>query len=217
MATAPDHGAIAKGDGAAHPLGYVQSADPGAIGADRPWCDTTDAASGHYVLKIRNAADGGWLTLNASHLGGDAAALFAKLASPTFTGTPAAPTAAAGTNTTQVATTAFVRQELLTPVNSQSGTSYTLVLSDSGKIIECSNAGAITVTVPPNSSVAFPVGTRVAIAQTGAGQVTVAAGSGVTIKNGATWTLKTAEQEAVVELLKIATDTWRIYGDRELV
>lgn len=35
-------------------------------------------------------------------------AIFAKLASPTFTGTPAAPTATAGTNTTQIATTAFV-------------------------------------------------------------------------------------------------------------
>ena len=37
---------------------------------------------------------------------------YAKSASPTFTGTPKAPTAAAGTNTTQLATTAFVQQEL---------------------------------------------------------------------------------------------------------
>ncbi len=42
----------------------------------------------------------------------DALALKAPLASPTFTGTPAAPTAAALTNTTQLATTAFVQQEI---------------------------------------------------------------------------------------------------------
>ncbi|SEK02613.1 hypothetical protein [Paraburkholderia tropica] len=46
--------------------------------------------------------------INASSLGGTAAASYALLASPTFTGTPAAPTASVGTNTTQIATTAFV-------------------------------------------------------------------------------------------------------------
>lgn len=43
----------------------------------------------------------------------DALALKAPLASPTFDGTPAAPTAVGGTNTTQLATTAFVQQELV--------------------------------------------------------------------------------------------------------
>lgn len=43
-------------------------------------------------------------------IGTTAAPVLARLASPTFTGTPAAPTASAGTNTTQVATTAFVTQ-----------------------------------------------------------------------------------------------------------
>ena len=41
----------------------------------------------------------------------DQLALKANLASPTFTGTPKAPTAAAGTSTTQIATTAFVKNE----------------------------------------------------------------------------------------------------------
>lgn len=45
---------------------------------------------------------------NSDQLGGVAAASYALLASPTFTGVPAAPTAAPGTNTTQIATTAFV-------------------------------------------------------------------------------------------------------------
>jgi hypothetical protein len=54
-------------------------------------------------------------TINASTLGGTAAASYALLASPTFTGTPAAPTAAAGTNTAQVATTANVISNFATP------------------------------------------------------------------------------------------------------
>ena len=41
-------------------------------------------------------------------------------------------------------------------MNPQTGTSYTLVLADAAKIVECANAAAITLTVPPNSSVAFP-------------------------------------------------------------
>jgi hypothetical protein len=50
----------------------------------------------------------------------------ANLASPTFTGTPAAPTAAAGTNTTQIATTAFVGTAVSNLVDSAPGTLNTL-------------------------------------------------------------------------------------------
>ncbi len=49
---------------------------------------------------------------DATTLGGVVAANYALLASPTFTGTPAAPTASSGTNTTQLATTAFVVSEI---------------------------------------------------------------------------------------------------------
>ncbi len=68
------------------------------------------------------------LTLSQSQvtsLTGDLAAK-APLASPTFTGTPAAPTAAASTNTTQVATTAFVRTEIAALVASAPGALDTL-------------------------------------------------------------------------------------------
>lgn len=56
----------------------------------------------------------------------NALALKANLASPTFTGTPAAPTAAVGTNTTQIATTAFVRTEVAGIVDSAPSTLDTL-------------------------------------------------------------------------------------------
>jgi hypothetical protein len=97
-------------------------------------------------------------------------------------------------------------------VNEQTGTSYTLTLSDQSKTIECNNANAFTLTVPPNSSVAFPTGTVIGIRQTGNGQVTVSEGSGVTItsKNS---NLKLSTQYSEAALHKVDTDTWRLVGD----
>ena len=93
---------------------------------------------------------------------------------------------------------------------------YTLVLADASKLVECANAAAITLTVPPNSSVAFPVGTVVHVAQAGAGQVTVAAGVGVTIKKPASLNARSFGPEAVLSLAKTGTDTWRLFGHLEL-
>lgn len=88
---------------------------------------------------------------------------------------------------------------------------HTLTLSDAGTSQEMTSSSSSTLTVPPNSSVAFPVGTVVNVEQHGAGQVTIAAGSGVTIRsrNG----LKLAGQYAVATLRKVATNTWIAAGD----
>lgn len=137
----------------------------------------------------------------------------APLASPTFTGTPAAPTASAYTDSTQIATTAFVVATVKTvPENAQTGTTYTLALTDAGKMVSLSNASAITMTVPPNSSVAFPVNTRIDLVQYGAGQVTVAQGSGVTIRSSG-GKLKLTGQYSGATLWKKATDEWILIGD----
>ena len=96
-------------------------------------------------------------------------------------------------------------------INQQSGTTYTTVLTDRDSLVECSNTSAITVTIPPNSSVAYPVGTSIDILQTGAGQITVAAGAGVTVN--ATPGLKLRTQWSGATLFKRATDTWVLYGD----
>lgn len=96
--------------------------------------------------------------------------------------------------------------------NAQTGTTYTLVLTDQNNtLIECSNASAITVTVPPNSSVAFAVGAQINILQTGAGQVTIAAGAGVTVN--ATPGLKFRAQWSSATLIKRSTDGWVLVGD----
>jgi hypothetical protein len=70
-------------------------------------------------------SNGAWVDVtNALTLGGTAAASYALLASPTFTGTPAAPTAGAGTNTTQIATTAYVVAEILARLASNDAMLY---------------------------------------------------------------------------------------------
>jgi hypothetical protein len=84
------------------------------------------------------------------------------------------------------------------------------VLADAAKQVKVTNAGAVNLTVPPNSSVAFPIGTTVMVLQAGAGQVTIAPGAGVTVRSAAG--LKIAAQWGVAEVMKIATDEWVAYG-----
>lgn len=94
-------------------------------------------------------------------------------------------------------------------INTQGG-NYTLVIGDAGGFIRMNVAGANTLTVPPNSAVAFPVGTFIEGVQAGAGQTTITPGAGVTIN--AVPGLKTAAQYSTFGLLKVATDTWLAYG-----
>jgi hypothetical protein len=101
--------------------------------------------------------------------------------------------------------------------NTQTGTSYTLVLTDANKCVTLSNASPITLTVPPNGTVAFPVGTRVDLIQLGAGQVTVVEGSGVTVNKVSVFTLKLLSQYAEASLKKTATNTWVLTGLLEAV
>jgi hypothetical protein len=95
-------------------------------------------------------------------------------------------------------------------INSQAG-SYTLVLADAGRAVHSTSATGVTYTVPPNSSVAFPVGTVILLAQMAAGQITVAAGAGVTLRTASTLTARAQYSE--ISLRKIATDEWLIAGD----
>lgn len=93
-------------------------------------------------------------------------------------------------------------------VNTQTGTSYTLVLADAGKLVTMSNASASTLTVPANSSVAYPVGTVIGVARLGAGAVTVAGATGVTINGTTPGSESISGQYDTVGLTKLATDTW---------
>ena len=89
---------------------------------------------------------------------------------------------------------------------------YTLVLGDAQSSIGVDSGTAKNVTVPLNSSVAYPVGTLIEVRQVGAGQVTIVATGGVTLRS-AGGALKTRVQYSAVQLLKVATDTWSVAGD----
>jgi len=96
-------------------------------------------------------------------------------------------------------------------INAQTGTTYTAVLTDDGKLVTCDNGSAITFTIPTNATVAFGIGTQINIMQLGAGQVTIA-GAGVTFRSEGS-KLKTKGQYAVATCCKIATDTWVVVGN----
>jgi len=209
---------------------------------------------------------------------------YAPLASPALTGAPTAPTAAAATNTTQIATTAFVKtavdnviasapgaldtlNELAAALGNDANFSTTLTnnlaakaplasptftgtvtVSESGvaftdgtqtkegvpsrtpistvtaaynlstgglslrdTLVECNSSSAFTITIPANSTTAYPIGTSIDLLQVGTGQITVAGAAGVTL-NG-TPGLKLRSQYSSATLFKRATDTWIIMGD----
>jgi hypothetical protein len=100
-------------------------------------------------------------------------------------------------------------------VNAQTA-SYTFVLADGNNtLVTIANASANTVTIPPNSSVAFPIGTVLNFAQTGAGQTTITQGSGVTITStGATASApKTRVQYSAASAIQTSTNNWLVIGD----
>jgi hypothetical protein len=97
-------------------------------------------------------------------------------------------------------------------INAITTTSYTTVLGDDGKLITLDNAASIALTIPPNSSVAYGIGTQINLMQLGAGVVTVTAGAGVTLQSAGS-KLKTNGQYAVATCCKIATNVWVVVGN----
>jgi hypothetical protein len=121
---------------------------------------------------------------------------------------------------TETGTQTLTNKTLTSPkvnlgINTQTGTTYTTVLDDNGKLVTLSNASALTLTIPPNSSVAYPVGAQLNLAQLGVGQVTFAGGSGVTIvSTGATASApKLRAQYSTATAVQTSTDNWLVMGD----
>ena len=90
--------------------------------------------------------------------------------------------------------------------------SYTLVLTDAGKMIIMNKATANNLTVPANADVAFPLNTRIDVIQYGAGQTTFVAGGGVTIRSSGS-KLKITGQYSGASLWKKGTNEWVLVGD----
>lgn len=135
------------------------------------------------------------------------------------TGTLTLPTSTdtlVGRATTDTLTNKTLTDPVVTEsVNAQTGTTYTPVLTDAKQMVTLNNASAITVTIPPNSSVAYAVGSKIDFIQKGAGQVSFAQGSGVTIRSvGATATApKLRVQYSGCTAWYEGSDVWYIVGD----
>ena len=131
----------------------------------------------------------------------------------TVTGAAQSAITSVGTLSAVTVTGAVTAGSVVAPlaINAQTGTTYTFADGDQSKLVTASNGSAQTYTVPPNSSVAFAVGTAITIIGIGAGKVTLAEGSGVTINS------KDSEkaidgQHASVTIIKTATDTRQLIG-----
>ena len=88
---------------------------------------------------------------------------------------------------------------------------YALALVDSGEVVEFSTVDRVTVTVPLNSAVQFPVGTVILICQYGRGQVAVTPAAGVTIRTASSLTSRAQFSE--LSLRKRGTNEWVVSGD----
>jgi hypothetical protein len=96
-------------------------------------------------------------------------------------------------------------------INEVSTATYTLVGADAGKLLKFTNGTANTLTVPPDSSVNFDVGTTINVVQYSTGQVTLTPGSGVNIYSYNSLLGITGQYGQAV-LTKCATDTWIAAG-----
>lgn len=203
LTTAPSNGQILIGNGTGYALNTITAGANVTI---------TNTAGG---ISISAATTGGSTLANGDYgdiIVSSSGTVMLLDTNINLTGTPTAASAAAYTNTTQIATTANVYNTVTTvPENAQTGTTYTLVLADAGKLVSLNNASAITLTIPTNASVAFPVNTRIDLLQYGAGQVTVG-GAGVTIRSSGA-KLKLTGQYSGATLWKKGTDEWVLIGD----
>ena len=89
---------------------------------------------------------------------------------------------------------------------------YTLVLADAGKVIEINSGSSENVTIPPNSGVAFPLGTQIVIVRLGSGDVVIVEGSGVTTRSDGDKN-KIKSQYSSCVLIKHETNEWYILGN----
>jgi hypothetical protein len=151
----------------------------------------------------------GTTTVQATAIAGTNTLTLPAVSNDTLVGKATTDTLTNKTLTSPIITTPTQRLTL----NAQTGTTYTLVVADASyKLVTCSNAAAITVTVPPS---VFTAGDVINLQQIGAGQVTFAQGAGVTITStGATSSApKLRAQESACSVICTASNTFTVIGD----
>ncbi len=198
----------ALGDGAAAVSAHLAAGDPHPA-----YATAAEAAAAAPVQAV--AGRTGAVTLVAADVSDSTAVGRSVLTATDAT----AARAAIGASSLALGTTAGTAAEGTDPrlsgryvgVNAQTGTTYTPVASDEGKLVTLSNAAAITVTLPQDSDLAMPVGARIDMVPVAAGMVTFVAGTGATV-NG-TPSLVTRAQWSAATVVKRAANTWLVVGD----
>jgi len=125
-------------------------------------------------------------------------------------GTTSTQTLTNKTLTSPTITSPTINSPIITTPTTTSGSSYTLVLTDQGKVVEMTSSSANNLTIPLNSSVSFPIGTSIFVLQAGTGQTTIVATAGVTINSFIG--LKIIGQWSGCTLIKRDTNTWAAIG-----
>jgi len=98
------------------------------------------------------------------------------------------------------------------PIKVITDASRIFALTDVGKWLDFTSGSAQTATLPADNVVNFPISTVLTFSQAGAGALTVAAGAGATVQSAGN-KLAAAAQFAVIQAVKVAANTWRLYGN----
>lgn len=114
------------------------------------------------------------------------------------------------TLTNKTLTSPTITSPTLTVATTTASSSYTLLLTDGGKLVEMTSASANNLTIPLNASAAFAIGTSIFVLQAGAGQTTIVPTAGVTINSFIG--LKIIGQWSGCTLIKRGTNTWVAIG-----
>ena len=108
-------------------------------------------------------------------------------------------------------TYAKLAPQTVSAYDANSPSSTYLLAPQVGRLVTVSSATAFTLVVPNNTSDPIAIGNRIDFVQFGAGQVTIAPDTGVTIN--ATPGRKLRAQYSAATLIKTATNTWLLIGD----
>jgi hypothetical protein len=135
-----------------------------------------------------------------------------RITSLTTTGTGAATLVSNVLNIpTPVVPSAFITYRRLVASATLDSTDLASVNSGASLVIEMNVGSANNLTVPLNSTVAFPIGSQITVSQYGAGQTTIVATGGVTLRSAGSF-LKLAAQYSMCTLMKVGTDEWYVVG-----
>jgi hypothetical protein len=201
------------------PINFIALRAPSSFTGDTTYTLPVDGSSAQ-VLQTNGAGTLSWSTRNAfSRIAvAGQTTVEAESASDTltlFAGTNITITTDATTDSVTISASGGGGGSSYSVVENFSSTAYTLVLADAGKYKRYTNTVATTVTVPPQSSVTWVADTEIYFEQSNTGQITIAAGSGVTLVSSET--LKTFARYSVIALKRTAQNEWTLTGERALV